>query len=526
MAIDNEDKSAVAEYFAGKSVLVTGATGFVGKVLLEKLLRCCPGVETIYLLMRKKRGVSPDERIKTFLQNPLFDTIRTLNPKTLDKVRLVPGDILLEELGLSSEDRVELQNKCHVVFHSAACVRFDQKLKDAVDLNTRGSYKILQLAESMKNLQALVHLSTAYCRCELPCLEERVYPALHPPAKIMDMVRWLDDQTLDYLEPKIIGTEPNTYSYTKALTESLVAEFGSKIPIAIARPSIITAIWKEPIPGWVDNLNGPTGLLMGAGKGVIRSMHCEPSYQCDAMPVDVVANGCILVAYATAMDRPKEVQVYNITLSGVIRQTWGEIIEKGREMVNKYPLTVALWYTGGSIKSYKWSHQLSVVFTHYLPAYLVDGLLLVMGKKTFLVKVQDRISHGIKILQHYTQKEWHFTNDKFLALQNRISEFDRSIFYIDVKPVNMNAYMRNYVLGVRQYCCKEDPSTLAKARKIHKVRYLADVAVKVFFYAMLLWLLVTYSYIFTSALETLETGLTNLSPFRSVKAYDIEELAA
>ncbi|CAG9131814.1 unnamed protein product [Plutella xylostella] len=406
---------------------------------------------------------------------------------------------------------------------------------------------------------ALVHLSTAYCRCELPCLEERVYPALHPPAKIMDMVRWLDDQTLDYLEPKmypvapssekisktkimdmvrwlddqtldylepkIIGTEPNTYSYTKALTESLVAEFGSKIPIAIARPSIITAIWKEPIPGWVDNLNGPTGLLMGAGKGVIRSMHCEPSYQCDAMPVDVVANGCLLVAYATAMDRPKEVQVYNITLSGVIRQTWGEIIEKGREMVNKYPLTVALWYTGGSIKSYKWSHQLSVVFTHYLPAYLVDGLLLVMTLRR-LVKVQDRISHGIKILQHYTQKEWHFTNDKFLALQNRISEFDRSIFYIDVKPVNMNAYMRNYVLGVRQYCCKEDPSTLSKARKIHKVRYLADVAVKVFFYAMLLWLLVTYSYIFTSALETLETGLTNLSPFRSVKAYDIEELAA
>lgn len=58
------------------------------------------------------------------------------------------------------------------------------------------------------------------------------------------------------------------------------------------------------------------------------------------------------------------------------------LIPSGREMVNKYPLTVALWYTGGSIKSYKWSHQLSVVFTHYLPAYLVDGLLLVMGKKT------------------------------------------------------------------------------------------------------------------------------------------------
>lgn len=59
----------------------------------------------------------------------------------------------------------------------------------------------------------------------------------------------------------------------------------------------MTASWKEPFAGWVENLNGPTGLLVGAGKGVIRSMHCQADYVADLMPVDVSINNIILVAW-------------------------------------------------------------------------------------------------------------------------------------------------------------------------------------------------------------------------------------
>jgi fatty acyl-CoA reductase len=57
----------------------------------------------------------------------------------------------------------------------------------------------------------------------------------------------------------LIGKRPNTYTYTKALAEHLLMEECGGIPLAIVRPTIVTAAMKEPIPGWVDNLNGPTG---------------------------------------------------------------------------------------------------------------------------------------------------------------------------------------------------------------------------------------------------------------------------
>ncbi|KAJ8024079.1 Fatty acyl-CoA reductase 1 [Holothuria leucospilota] len=56
--------SPVADYFAGKTIMLTGGTGFIGKVLVEKILRCCPDVDKFYLLIRPKAGQDPQQRIK------------------------------------------------------------------------------------------------------------------------------------------------------------------------------------------------------------------------------------------------------------------------------------------------------------------------------------------------------------------------------------------------------------------------------------------------------------------------------
>lgn len=58
---------SIPEYYEGKNILLTGATGFLGKVLLEKLLRSCPKVNSVYVLVRQKAGQTPQERVEEIL---------------------------------------------------------------------------------------------------------------------------------------------------------------------------------------------------------------------------------------------------------------------------------------------------------------------------------------------------------------------------------------------------------------------------------------------------------------------------
>jgi hypothetical protein len=55
---------------------------------------------------------------------------------------------------------------------------------------------------SSRNLQAFVHISTAYCHCEQPELEEVTYPSPHDPHAILQLVEWMDDDTLDSITPR------------------------------------------------------------------------------------------------------------------------------------------------------------------------------------------------------------------------------------------------------------------------------------------------------------------------------------
>lgn len=483
---------SIREYYARKSIFITGSTGFMGKVLVEKLLRCCPDIKKIYMLMRSKKGYSSKERLEEFLHLRVFDRLHRENPKIFEKLQVIPGDILVENLGISVEDRKLIQAECQIIFHCAACVRFDMFLRDAINMNTVGTKRVLELAEGVKDLEAFVHVSTSYCRCEIDLLEEKLYPAKHKPQHIIHCASWMDDDLLQHLQPKLITPQPNTYAYTKSLTEDMVSQYEGKFPIVIARPSIVIAAYEEPMPGWVDNLNGPTGLLVGAGKGVIRTMHCNEDYFADVVPVDMAVNACIILGYTTGMDKPKKIGFCNVTQSGVNPISWGEALNIGRFHVQEFPFSVCLWYPGGSPKKSRIQHVVAAFFTHLLPAYFVDLLFFLMGKKTFMVKMQKRINYGLEVLQYYTTKEWHFKNENFLALRKNISEEDDKVFYTDIGVIDWSNYIRNYIKGVREFCCKEDPSTLPQARRLHKQLYYLDWTVKILATVLFSYLIYCY----------------------------------
>merc|ERR1711981_607300 len=211
------------------------------------------------------------------------------------------GDIELPGLGLSDEDKATLSSQVEVVLHCAATVRFDENLSAAISMNVGAVASLLDIAHGMHLLKALVHVSTAYANCNRDHTDEEVYPAPAPPRKALSLLKTLPPSTLDSpdVTKKILGDRPNTYTFTKAMAEQLVQDEGHGLPICIVRPSIVVSTWKDPMPGWVDNLNGPTGLFLIAGIGVMRTAVIHEDLLTDGVPVDAVSNLTIASAWNT-----------------------------------------------------------------------------------------------------------------------------------------------------------------------------------------------------------------------------------
>jgi fatty acyl-CoA reductase len=85
------------EFYKDKTVFLTGATGFVGKVVLEKFFRSLPEVKRIYILVRPKRGVQIMDRVmKEIFQSPCFEKTKELphfHSMIRDKIYPIQGDI-------------------------------------------------------------------------------------------------------------------------------------------------------------------------------------------------------------------------------------------------------------------------------------------------------------------------------------------------------------------------------------------------------------------------------------------------
>ncbi|PSN39594.1 hypothetical protein C0J52_06906 [Blattella germanica] len=221
----------ISEFYKGKDVFITGATGFMGKVLMEKILRSCSNVGNVYILIRPKKGKDPSTRIKEIVEDPFFESLRQKHPENIKKIIPVLGDCMELGLGLTSTDRHLLIENVSLVFHCAASVRFDDPLKKAILLNTRGTREMFMLAKEMKNLKRFI---------------SRVVSSWHLRMNL--------------------------------------------------RTNIVSTL-EDPISGWIDNFNGPIGLTIGAGKGILRTIFSSPHLNTDYVPVDVCIKGVILAAW-------------------------------------------------------------------------------------------------------------------------------------------------------------------------------------------------------------------------------------
>lgn len=403
----------IGEALRSKRIAITGATGFVGTALVERLLRSVPDCE-IVLLVRPGRRLSAAERTeREILRNDCFDRLRReLGTRFADEVgrRLttIAGDVAIDGLGLDDTGREALA-RCDIVVHAAASVSFDAVFDDAVEVNLLGPVRIaktlLELfgsgANASGSLPHLISVSTAYVNSghrgdaiEMPVSES---PFLSLPSwrdEVDSARRARADAELESRHPKRLAefrklarrelgaagtallaerTErlreewvndglvkmgraraqalgwPDAYAFTKSLGEVALAESRGDLPVSVVRPSIVESSLAEPEPGWIRGFRMAEPVIISYARGLLRQFPGVPEGVIDVIPVDLVVAAIIAVA---AGPPPGVPNVFHVA-SGVRNPLrYGTLVALIEEWFTEHPIYDS---AGQPITVPKWS---------------------------------------------------------------------------------------------------------------------------------------------------------------------------
>jgi HAD superfamily hydrolase (TIGR01490 family) len=340
----------IAKGLAGKTLLVTGSTGFLGKSLVEKCLRSLPEIGRINLAIRASSRRSAAQRLeREVLTSPAFKRLRDdlgderFNELVKAKLGVIEINLGAPGLGLDKAGREELK-RCQVVIHSAAAVEFDNPADISAQTNLLGAARMVEELVATGSRPHLVHISTAFVggmlrgivREEMPLdpglnwrHEAEVLANLRPvveeesrrpeileqlrrraqsrmgPAGVPAMARtverlrerWVKDRLVERgrVHARALGFS-DIYSFTKALAELAVVELHGDVPLSIVRPSIIESALDEPFPGWLEGFRMAEPIILAFGRRVLEDFSGLPDAVIDIIPADYVVNAVLAVA--------------------------------------------------------------------------------------------------------------------------------------------------------------------------------------------------------------------------------------
>ncbi|KAL6202497.1 hypothetical protein ACLB2K_026205 [Fragaria x ananassa] len=263
---------SILGYLQNKTILITGATGFLGMVFVEKILRVQPNVKKLYLLVRASDTKSATHRMHDeIIGKELFRVLRQkwgtdFDSFISDKVVALPGDVTIENLGVS-EPRLmeELCSEIQIIFNSAATTNFDERYDISLAVNTFGTLRVLSFAKKCLKLQMLLHVSTAYVCGERAGLIPEDSSSMDKMIKEMDNI---DFETVE---------------------KNLVKEKLNELKGQDASEKVVTNTMKDfGIKRTIDSV------IAGYCKGKLTCLLVDPATVLDMIPVDMLVNSIIV----------------------------------------------------------------------------------------------------------------------------------------------------------------------------------------------------------------------------------------
>ncbi|XP_061396164.1 fatty acyl-CoA reductase wat [Musca vetustissima] len=496
-------ETPIKDFYRNATILITGGTGFVGKVLIQKLLRTFE-VRRIYMLIRCKYNMTVEQRLQEYFNETIFDTIREQNPQLFDKVHPIRANFNAIDLDITPTDRELLSNEVAIVFNVVASVKFNEKLSDAIGINVLGTNKILDLAMEMKHLKSFVHISTLYCNCNRKHIKEKVYETEIGYEKIMQISRIFDDETLEKFRPCLIGEMPNTYTMTKKCAENLVNHKAFHLPAGIFRPPIVMSTYQDPIPGWTDNLYGPSGLCTWSARGMVRCIYGNSKCKANMVPADYCVNAMISCAWdvarryelsKTEKDQRRELPVYNYIFERN-NLTWGQYMHLSRKGFHE-PFDKVLWCFSYIIIPWKPLHYAASIVLHHMPAYILDLIALVTGQKRIYIKAYAKITKIIYMMSWFGLKHWSFANRNVTELDELLTGKEKQYLQFNINTINWTDYFRSYLSGIRKYVFKDKETNLGKRKTFYRrILFLHNLLKTSFGITLIMYLVKIYFKIF------------------------------
>uniref|UniRef100_A0A7S4K5V7 Fatty acyl-CoA reductase n=1 Tax=Guillardia theta TaxID=55529 RepID=A0A7S4K5V7_GUITH len=463
--------SRVRSQFSGSSVLITGCSGFLGKALLEKILRCCPEVETVYVLLRSntKNGSAAQRRLQEeIFPSSCFNQLRRVRPESLSKCRAVQGDVCLPRFGMSEEDFMLVKEHVNYVFHCAATINFNEHLKTAFKINVDSMIHLVDICKSIKKLEALIHVSTAYVNA--PVRANHVIPEefRSVPAdywQLKSRVDKMSREEVSAMTEEILessGHWPNSYCLTKCIGELVLRDLGESLPYLIVRPTIVTCAYKEPEPGWIDTLVGPTGLVLAVAAGVLHVAPGRDDFVVDFIPVDFVVNCMLSCAWFVSSGKEgslgrSSLKIVNIGSSGRNPIPWKFMLEAMPGYYHRHPTDKSR----GPI-FFRWTRSSTVyrlldLLLHQLPAVAHDVVSRLKGGKADAARTMKKIKDALGVLKYFTMNEWFFESENMYTVLKAMSWEDMYFFDFDVRSIIWDVYFTIWSHGMKVFLLKEGP---------------------------------------------------------------------
>lgn len=490
------------DLLAGKKILMTGVTGFIGEQLLWKILNDLPDT-TPAVLVRRKRSASARDRMVGVVKKDIFKAAREAagGPEALldSRIEVIEGDL---------PNVPPLPADIDVVVHCAGDVSFDPPIDQAFTTNVIGTKALMDrmieaCSDDSGNLVKVphyVHISTAYTAGrrrgaipEAPHAHEIDYEAetkaglamrdlIEAESRTSDRLTTLrkeaerehrqagylttaadtERRRQEWVQAELVkaGTErarslgwTDVYTFTKALGERVVADVGANVEVSVVRPAIVESSWLHPYPGWIEGFKMAEPLILAYGRGELPEFPASPDAVVDIVPCDHVVNA--ILAVCATKPRIGEPEYYHVSSGARNPCTFNDLYHLIRDYFLEHPFEGG---PRGAARLPQWQFPGAASVERLLStserAHKVADRVLAVAPRSprtrkfaqDLDRTRGRLSflrRYLSLYNEYAQSELHFVDDNTLALTLSLAPEDQPVFAFDTAAFDWPTYLKD-----------------------------------------------------------------------------------